>query len=98
MSCDTIRDANANAIGIACSRGRRGKRCKQCGAHATKQCDFALTGRAQGRTCDVYLCDRCAVRQPGRAVDGDSIDYCPPHARFAAKPLEQLVLGTKGNP
>lgn len=57
-----------------------------CGQTATRCCAFALCG-SRGGTCSVPLCDQCAVPQPG-----PRIDYCGPHARYAAKPTEQLHL------
>lgn len=92
MSCDVLTGADGAPNGHACSRGPRGKRCA-CGNPATKLCDFVLAGsRGRAQTCDVDLCDGCAVRQPGQALDGETIDYCGPHARYAAKPTEQLKL------
>jgi transcriptional regulator with XRE-family HTH domain len=68
---------------FVCSRGqgRHSHRCKECGARASKQCAYALAAKAARKTCDVWLCERCAV------VVGTDRDYCPPHARHAAKQL-----------
>jgi hypothetical protein len=62
---------------IVCSRGERPKLCATCKRRpSTKLCDFKLTGRKAGKTCDAKLCDACAVS------GGAGIDYCPPHARI----------------
>jgi hypothetical protein len=84
MPCIPINLGNG-VTGIVCTRGERAKRCKACGDRASRQCDFGLTARAAGRTCDVHLCERCAV------VVGPERDYCPPHARLAAKGEQQQL-------
>jgi hypothetical protein len=67
--------------GFACGRGRRtAPPCVGCGRPSVARCDFKLSGKAEGRTCDRPLCATCRVRQSG----GD-IDYCPAHARTAVK-------------
>lgn len=91
MPCRTINLGNG-ATAIVCTRGERSHSCRECGARASKQCDYALRGRASGRTCSVYLCDRCAV------VAGAELDYCPTHARVAAKESVQLTLQDKESP
>ena len=74
MTCDRFRSGDVTVF--ACSRKRTvSHRCSCCGSPATKQCDAALRGSKQGRTCDRYLCDACAV-----AVGPDT-DLCPAHAR-----------------
>lgn len=65
--------------GHVCGGGRR-KRCKgrvSCNAWSTKLCDYPLTGKKKGKTCDVPICDGCAESL------GPEIDYCPAHARVA---------------
>ena len=89
MPCIPI-DLGNGATAIVCTR-ERAKRCKECGAAASRQCDFPLRGRAAGRTCSAYLCERCAVRTTA------GLDYCPPHARIAAKG-EQLPLTMEPSP
>lgn len=81
--------------GYACSRGRGGRRamcsvCKQ--REAAKLCDFPLRGRRAGKTCDAKLCDGCAVQQPVTSIDGDTVDFCPPHDRLAKQRGEQLSI------
>jgi hypothetical protein len=83
MTCRTF-DLGNGVTGIACTRERR-KRCKECGATGDRLCDYPLRGKAAGRTCDVRLCSRCAV------VVGPDRDYCPPHARLAAKGEQQQL-------
>jgi hypothetical protein len=84
MTCRFI-DLGNGVTGIVCTRGERAKRCKACGDRASRQCDFPLRGKATGRTCDANLCERCAV------VVGPDRDYCPPHARLAAKGEQQQL-------
>jgi len=68
---------DGKTIGFACHRGPLPS-CK-CGRRGTKQCDFPLTGRKAGKTCDVHLCDRCATNvAPDR-------DYCPAHVRVSVE-------------
>lgn len=88
----TIRDKDGNPIGIACGRGRRPgtHQCSnKCGRVATRQCDWALTGKKKGKTCDRWLCATCATRI------GPNTDLCPPHARKreeAKAELEALAI------
>lgn len=72
-----IHDADGNVIGIACSRERVRLCSTGCGRRATKLCDFPLSGKKAGKTCDADLCERCAEHV------GPDRDYCPPHARAA---------------
>lgn len=46
----------------------------RCGNVATRACDFALGGAKAGQTCDLDLCECCAV------IDGIR-DLCRPHAK-----------------
>lgn len=83
MGCNSheIRDAAGNIVGVAhvCSRGRRGKPCKSCGAPGTRQCDAPLFGAKAGKTCDAWMCERCATRT------GPNTDLCPAHASEARR-------------
>lgn len=85
MPCTTLYDADGNAIAVTCSRGDRRKPCStaNCTGRATKLCDYPL---AKGGTCDRPVCARCATSV------GPDKDYCPPHARHAAK-QQELPLG-----
>ena len=67
--------------------GTRRKPCSvaHCNGYAVALCDFALSGRAKGRTCDRALCEAHRARQPGKDVD-----YCPTHAAMAPKPQTSL--------
>lgn len=59
--------------GFVCRSGRRPS-CSGCGKPgATLQCDYPLTGPKAGKTCDRWLCDKCATHV------GPDRDYCPPH-------------------
>lgn len=68
--------------GYVCTRGRRDPICK-CGSGkpADRLCDWPLTGRKAGATCNRRCCDACALRV---SDEGEGIDYCPPHARMHA--------------
>jgi len=100
MTCHRFDMPGRNGKGwaIVCTRGRAQHRCRYCGVVADRQCDWPLRGAKDGRTCSAYVCSRCAP-DCGTA-NGDSVNYCPPHARMhAAKPAaasmpepEQLTL------
>jgi hypothetical protein len=61
---------------IACSRGQRRRQCSVPACHGwmVALCDFPLTGRKAGKTCDKPLCPAHRVKQPG-----ENVDYCPAH-------------------
>lgn len=58
----------------------RPKKCKACGDYVMperqRECDWKLTGKLAGKTCDMLICDRCA-----RHV-GENKDLCPAHAQL----------------
>lgn len=91
MGCETVAVGDG-LFAIACSRGKRRKSCsvEGCRNAATKACDFPLTGRKAGKTCDRDLCASCAVKVgthgASSAFKGDSVDYCPPHAKQVRLP------------
>lgn len=90
MTCELWKGKDG-AVFIACSRGQRRKRCKFCNdPNASKLCDYPLRGSKAGKTCDAPMCARCAAPQNAKHLDGDSVDFCPPHAR--ARAPEQLEL------
>ena len=60
MGCDLYYRDGKLAM-VVCSRSSPRKRCAQCGAPATKLCDFPLAGAKAGRTCDKPLCAKCAT-------------------------------------
>jgi hypothetical protein len=93
MTCTPFRLPDGTT-GIACTRGQRTHKCS-CGARATLQCDFKLSGKRDGQTCDAHICRQCKVTQ-STAPNGDTVDYCMPHARFVERKAfvaEQLRLG-----
>ena len=96
MTCHRIEIAGGKGWGIVCMRGRARRKCRWCGRDAERQCDYALRGKALGRTCDAYMCRACSTQLPGRQPDGETIDYCPAHAKHAAADAvpqaEQLTL------
>lgn len=71
------------ASGFICSRGSRSRaKCSVdgCTKPSTKLCDFPLTGKKAGKTCDRKLCDAHAKRQPVTTLDpSDTVDFCPTH-------------------
>jgi len=81
MPCMTYKLKEDGAVVIACTRGRRRTTfCAQCQTNsATKLCDFPLSGKKAGQTCDRPLCVHCAVSV------GKDKDYCAVHHRFAKK-------------
>lgn len=91
MTCRPFRSDDGTVSGFVCSRSERRKRCSVCKADsATLLCDFPLSGKKSGQTCDRALCRRCAVQIKGpepqlgiaiAAVLADTVDYCPAHAR-----------------
>jgi hypothetical protein len=86
VTCKFV-DLGGGATAIVCSRGQRPKMCA-CGRRSTKLCDFPLTGKAAGRTCDRPVCDAHAHRQGAHESGphkGDSIDYCQAHHELALK-------------
>lgn len=75
--CRPLLDEHGNVIGRV-QAWEETKLCSACKSRRhTKLCDFALTGKKAGQTCDAPLCDRCATRV------GPNRDYCPAHARAA---------------
>lgn len=48
-----------------------------CSQKSSKQCDYPVAGK-MSKTCDAYLCERCAVPQ-----DGADRDFCRAHAKVA---------------
>jgi hypothetical protein len=88
MTCTTFQADGVTFITCnRCQRDKRGKRlCRACGQIvSTLRCDYPLRGRKAGKACDTPLCAACAVRQPGRHPDGETIDYCPVHDRVVSK-------------
>lgn len=91
MTCRRIDLGNGDFI-ITCSRGRATTHpCRFCGQPSALQCDYALSGKKAGKTCDAHMCKACSTNQ-GKTAAGETIDYCPPHARMVAK---QQVLCDK---
>lgn len=78
MACIPFRVGDAT--GFICTRGQRSKPCSTPGCHgaARYQCDYPLTGKSAGKTCDVWLCENCRVPQ------GKDRDYCGAHTRVSA--------------
>lgn len=82
MTCERTK-LPGGGVAIMCSRGRKRRDCRFCGRTATLLCDYALTGKRAGNTCDAAMCASCAARQPVASPHaGDTVDYCPPHARM----------------
>jgi len=95
MRCMPIRIGNAT--GFLCSSGVRRPKCSVAGCQepSAYQCDFPLSGRAKGRTCNRNLCAGHRRQQPVSALFGESVDYCPAHdtaANSQPAPSAQGVL------
>lgn len=78
MCCQWIRMPDGTTA-IVCSRPPRRRPCAGCGRPSTLQCDYPTGSR--GKTCDAYLCRRCADPQ------GGDRDYCRTHAAPAQASL-----------
>lgn len=77
MACRVIKGNNGEII-IACSRGERAPLCTDCKSRrATIRCDFELRGALKGRTCDRWLCSKCATKV------GENRHLCRPHSKWA---------------
>jgi hypothetical protein len=62
MGCDLYYGEDGKLKMAICSRNAKKEYCKICGKRATKLCDFPLSGKKEGQTCDAKLCDKCAVQ------------------------------------
>lgn len=72
MGCDTIKLGDGIVV-IACSRGRRERKCRYCSRPASKLCDFKMTIDGGWKICDAPLCGQCAVST------GPETDECRVH-------------------
>jgi hypothetical protein len=63
-----------------CGDGPTGETCSRCPCLSTVLCDYPV---GEGRTCDLALCEACAVEQMPATETAESIDYCPQHALIA---------------
>jgi hypothetical protein len=77
--CQTI-NLGVDGIVIICSRGQGAKPCVKCGREADRLCDFPLSVKKHGQTCNRPVCSRCSERV------GPNRDYCPAHATLEPKP------------
>ena len=71
-------DFSDGTFAIVCGSRRTRKKCKWCGAPATKLCDHVTSSPAQimhRKMCDAPMCDRHA-----KSI-GPEKDLCPFHAR-----------------
>ena len=73
MPCEH-RNLGGGSFAIICTRGNRQKPCQYCGHPSSKLCDFKLAGAKAGRTCDVPMCEKCAMHIP------PDTDFCKSHA------------------
>lgn len=64
-----------------CGDGPGGTTCSRCPELSERLCDYPL---GNGETCDLPLCDGCAVEQLPATESAESIDYCPQHALMAS--------------
>jgi hypothetical protein len=81
VACHFVQGPQGGAI--VCT-GRGGKRCSECRARATFECDWKMP---LGGTCDAYLCSAHATSPaPNKHL-------CPKHAKaWEAHPRRQLAL------
>lgn len=75
MACEKIQFADGN-FAIVCGV-RRPKRYCSCGKPADFLCDFPLSGKKAGKTCDKPVCKTCRLH-----ISPDK-DYCRVHAAMA---------------
>ena len=67
MTCRPFRSSDGKISGFVCSRGERQRVCSVCKARpGVLLCDYPLTGKHQGKTCDRPLCARCATNVPSK--------------------------------
>ena len=65
-------------VGFICVRGVRRRQCSSCKQRpASFECDFPLSGKKTGKTCDKAICEGCA------AEVGPDRHFCPPHKAHA---------------
>jgi len=96
MACRQVNLGNG-AYAIVCTRGERAKPCSVsgCGRPSVALCDYPLSGRKAGKTCDRALC--AAHRHQQNRTGADTVDYCPTHDDMArAQPI--LPFPTKEIP
>lgn len=88
MPCKTVTTENGG-IGFLCSH--IGEMCGWCGSPATKLCDASIDvldgNKIVTRTCDLPLCDNCAVQVARTFTESHrfarvahDFDLCPHHA------------------
>jgi len=78
-------DREDDAVFVCGSWLKEAKPCALCGAIAWYLCDYPM---GRGKTCDLALCREHRQRVQGEFDeddDPDAIDYCPQHARMAAR-------------
>ena len=84
MQCRKVALPGGGAAFICGPKPRR-RNCKFCSRYADLECDFPLTGKKAGQTCDAPICSRCTTRTDGK-------DFCPPHQRYYEAQQKQGVL------
>lgn len=89
MQCRKVAFPGGGTAFICGPKPRR-RNCKFCSRYADLECDFPLTGKKAGQTCEAPMCVRCSTTV--RGPKGEQLDYCPPHERYRAKVEEQLIL------
>ena len=76
MTCHRFRSADGRMTGFICWRGERQRLCSACKSRpASLLCDFPLSGKKQGRTCDRPLCRACAVNVPHKRPQQAQLGY-----------------------
>lgn len=83
MTCHRL-DLGDGVTGFVCTETKR-RACSSCRSSIKAEqgvlCDWPLTGPKAGKTCDRFVCQRCAKHV------GEDRDYCPTHAEIAERRL-----------
>jgi hypothetical protein len=81
-------------VAIACGGRQARSTCSTpgCGRPTVALCDYEVVKKGKPGTCDAKLCDRCRQRQ------GEDRDFCPPHAKLAARPNQVGAPGAAPAP
>ena len=92
MRCTPV-ELPGGVTGFVCGPKPRARRCVECAApDATLSCDWKLTGKRAGKTCDRAICATCTTH-PGGDLEKD---LCPAHAEAWARHPRNPANAGKG--
>lgn len=92
MPCVPFRSADGKTYGFVCTRGRTKREvCEVCGKPASKLCDFPLSGKKAGQTCDRKLCLSCATEVDVSRLP-ERFDIGKHHGVIPGGPADRVVL------